>query len=465
MNHTQIILKSSYQLTADRLMNHVEILAAPNMRGRMPGDIGYARACDYVEKIFSHLKLKPGGDQGSYRQTFRLETNWIVSASARLKRQSNQSQLLELGQDFVCRGLSGDGKVEGPLVFVGYGRQDEHIDELGNVDLTGKIAVSFKQPPIWLQNSSSDLPRAKAHRLRDRGAVGLVIIPNPNHPERDRLSASLMETNEQIPGFPMIVLSENTAMNLMNFNNQTLASRQYQIDQFRQCASCDIPASIAIHLETVWHREGICWNLVGILPGSDPDLRQEAIIIGAHLDHVGIQGEKVIFHGAQDDASGVASMLEMARVFSQGTPPRRSLIFIAFGAEETGIVGSLFYGKHPSWPMEQTIAMLNMDCIGAGIGLDVRGRKHHSHLFDIMDYWNDNHIKIPDTHADHVAGGADAEAFQQAGVPNMFFVSQKPYDHLHMATDTPETLNPFIFEAISRLAFLTASRLTHTTHR
>lgn len=451
-----VVSEIPVRISSGQLMHHVRILASPVMRGRMPGDAGYEQASRYVESEFSAIGLLPLGDNGSFRQHFPLETNHIKRAAARFYLPSGTSRELRLGTDFICRGLTDGAHIRAPLTFVGYGRQDGPGDELA-VDLTGRIAIDFKHPAPFAKDKPTDLPRARARRYHERGAIGLAIVHNPNHPDPDRLSASLMEDAEPLPGVPLIVLSAPFALSLFNQPTQTLAARQYRIDCLGQTASDAIEGELEIDIDASPNRSGSCWNAIGVLPGSDPELAHEAIIIGAHLDHVGIQGESVIFHGAQDDVSGVAALIEIARELAQQKWPR-TIIFIAFGAEETGIIGSLYYGAHPAWSLERTIGMYNLDCMGAGIGLDTRGRKHHPDFFRTWDALNAQHFHIDDTCADHVAGGADAEPFERAGVTNMFIVAKQPYQHLHMASDTPDTLNPPLLESITRLTCMTVAR-------
>ncbi|MBN1356081.1 M28 family peptidase [bacterium] len=451
--------QTGLRIEATQLMNHIRALSSPAMRGRMPGDSGYELASVYVEKILAGLGIEPMGDSKTYRQVFPLEVNRVRSARVTFHAPDGGSIPLELGRDFICRGLTGSGSIHGPLVFTGYSGESDPVDELSGIDLHGKIAVTFKHPPPWAGNRHGDLPREKAHRLKKRGAVGLAIIPNPNLEKPDRMSASLMESMDPLPDFPMIVLSEEIATRMMDFGEQTLSSRQYQIDIHRRSATQIIPGGMSVEIETDLERNGRCWNVIGCLKGRDPECMENAVVLGAHMDHVGIQGESLVFPGAQDNASGVSGVLEIARVMSMSKRPAYSVVFILFGAEETGIVGSRFYGEHPAWPMHRTLAMLNLDCMGAGIGLDTRGRKSHPALFDIFDRMNDRYVKISDTMADHPAGGADAEAFERAGVPNMFIVADNPYRHLHMISDTAETLNPSVFRAITQLVCLTALSL------
>lgn len=458
---SQTLIDRHTEIHSRALMDHVRSLASDSMRGRMPGDIGYRLAMDYVIDVLRRCGVKPGLPNERFEQPFTMETCRVQSADVQLQIPGKGSRQLVLGKDYVCRGLTGDGDVSGDLVFVGYCSEETDFNELDGVDLSGKIAVSFKHPPPWHPGRRPVLPRQKAHRLKQRGAVGLVIVPNPNHKRPDRLSASLVEQGEYIPGFPMIVMAGEPGDAMMDFDDQTLSGRQYLLDTRRRVCSGPIPGQMTIRISTDHAIDGQSWNVVGTLRGSDPSLADEHVIIGAHLDHVGIQGESVIFNGAQDNASGVAAVLEIARTFAGGPRPRRSLQFVLFGAEEAGLLGSIHYADNAPHSLEKTRAMLNLDCMGAGGGGDFRGRSAYPDLFKILDEMNTLFVKVPDTRADHAAGGADAKPFDDAGIPNVYFVTSEAYRYLHMAEDTPDTLNPEVFRQITQLAYLTAANLVN----
>jgi len=456
---TRSMIDRFTQLSANRLMSHVRSLSTDDMRGRMPGDIGYNRAMDYAISSFKNYGLQPAFPDNEYEQAFNMETCRVIRSDVSLSMESGPEEELILGKDYVCRGLTGDGNISGDLVFVGYCSSEKDFNELDSVNLDGKIAVSFKHPIPGNEQEKPLLPREKAHLLREKGAIGLIIVPNPNRKAPDRLSVSLVEKSEYIPGFPILVMADHLADRLFSFNGRTLSGRQFEIDEFRRVSSEPIPAQIKIKIDTEYCQNGVSWNVAGVVPGCDPEVARETLIIGAHLDHVGIQGEKLIFNGAQDNASGVAAVLELARVISSGPKPRRSIVFVLFGAEEAGLIGSLHYAANSPFDLDNTIAMLNLDCIGAGSGVDMRGRKSYPELFEIFDEVNRKYVGILDTNADNPPGGADAKPFEDAGIPNMYFVASDAYRHLHMASDTPETLNPTLFQGITRLAYLTASTI------
>ncbi|MCD4652411.1 hypothetical protein K8T06_00575, partial [bacterium] len=148
---TQTLIEQYTQITSHRLMDHVNRLSAEGMRGRMPGDIGYIRAMDYVVNCLDNYGLLPAFAGADYTQSFTMETCRILDSQVFLALKYGAREKLILGKDYVCRGLTGDGDVSGDLVFVGYCSTEEDYNELDSINLEGKIAVSFKHPPLWRQ--------------------------------------------------------------------------------------------------------------------------------------------------------------------------------------------------------------------------------------------------------------------------------------------------------------------------
>ncbi|MFA7228759.1 MAG: M20/M25/M40 family metallo-hydrolase [Melioribacteraceae bacterium] len=218
---------------------------------------------------------------------------------------------------------------------------------------------------------------------------------------------------------------------------------------------------IDIEVHTKYEKEKEVVNVAAILEGSDPELKNEYLIIGAHLDHVGGQAGKIFFPGANDNASGSAALLQIARAFaSTKERPKRSVAFVFFASEEQGLYGAKFFSDNLPFPKEKVRAMINMDCIGYGDSIQVGGGKSAPGLWDIAkqsDLENDK-LLVAGTWS---GGGADAEPFFQKGIPTLYFVTTNSYKHLHMLTDTPETLNQNLFGSITRLAFRTALKISN----
>ena len=196
-------------------------------------------------------------------------------------------------------------------------------------------------------------------------------------------------------------------------------------------------------------------NVVGMIEGTDPELKKEYLVLGAHLDHVGSQAG-LLFPGANDNASGSAAVLELAKAFQLSKlKPKRSLLFVLFASEEQGMFGSKYFVNNLKINPNKIIAMFNFDCVGYGDSIQIGNGKSSPELWNIarkLDRENSN-LMVSNTWR---GGGADATAFHEKGIPCLYFISKYSYDHLHQPTDTPETLNPELFEKIVRLCYLTA---------
>jgi Zn-dependent M28 family amino/carboxypeptidase len=196
-------------------------------------------------------------------------------------------------------------------------------------------------------------------------------------------------------------------------------------------------------------------NIIGKIEGTDPALKEEYLIIGAHLDHVGSQAG-LLFPGANDNASGSAAVLDLAEAFQKSDlKPKRSILFVLFTAEEQGLFGSKFFVENLNIDTNKIIAMFNLDSVGSGDSIQVGNGKSSPELWNIARKIDDENFNlvVEDTWN---GGGADLTPFYEIGIPGLYFVSKYSYEHLHLPTDIPETLNQNLFESIVKLAYLTA---------
>ncbi|HPF71863.1 MAG TPA: M28 family peptidase, partial [Candidatus Krumholzibacteria bacterium] len=233
------------------------------------------------------------------------------------------------------------------------------------------------------------------------------------------------------------------------------------IDDARAPASRPLAGGAAVAVDADYTAAADTWNVVGVLRGTDPALRDEALVIGGHLDHVGRQGA-VTWPGANDNASGAAAVMSLARAFAAeaaaGRPPRRTVVFVLFAGEEQGLVGAKFHAAHPVVPLAKTAAMVNLDCVAHGDSIQVGGGQSQPVLWALARDLDAAHarLSVADTWR---GGGADAAPFWDEGVPTLYFASKFSYTHLHQVTDAPETLNPRLYEELVRLAWRTAAQV------
>ncbi len=284
------------------------------------------------------------------------------------------------GEDWMPLGFSTNGSINKiETVFAGYGISSSELkyNDYALSNAKDRVAIVFAGTPDG-DNPHGQFVQAgqirfKAAAARAAGARALLIISDEQKLKDDRL-ARLSYDNAGEAGIPVIVISQNLAAKLLGTADHPLAEYQKAADARSATAELRSPSghrTVSLEINVV-RSESPSFNVVGILPGTDPKLKDEAIVIGAHYDHLGRGGEGSlapregeIHHGADDNASGTAALLELARMLAtKPANPRRTIVFIAFSGEEEGLLGSDYYVNHPIFPLANTVAMINMDMIG-----------------------------------------------------------------------------------------------------
>ena len=374
----------------ERLRAHIEYLASDNLEGRRTGSPGANAAAEYIAREFSRYGLRrsigrdlPGmsileaDSPKRYLQEFPyvagVELGKVNLLSLIVKEKKDPINL-RVGEDWMPLGFSTRGlRKQVPAVFVGYGITATELnhDDYAQANAKDRIAIALSGTPDG-ENPHGQFARYedvrwKAIAARNAGATALLVIAREENFKDDRLSRLRYDNSGGDAGLPVVVISRQAAAQLF----QTDAAGLNKIEPGHTLLANQFSVLIDLSVD-VNRREVSAWNVVGILDGSDPTLKNETIVIGAHYDHLGRGGEGSlapregeIHHGADDNASGVAGVLELARVFSGQHPrPRRTLVFIAFSGEEEGLLGSNYYVNHPIVPLASTVAMINMDMIG-----------------------------------------------------------------------------------------------------
>jgi aminopeptidase YwaD len=391
--------------SVERLRAHIEYLASDKLEGRRTGSPGATLAAEYIAREFSRYGLRrsighdlPGmsileaDSPNRYLQKFpyvagvelgkkNALTIQVVSGNSPETQGSFKTQSSEtphVGEDWMPLGFSSNGEIQNAnYVAVGYGITAAELkyDSYAGHSLKDTVAVALSGTPDGDnphgQFARYEDPRWKAIAARNAGAKALFIIAREENFNDERLSR-LRYDNAGEAGLPVVVISMQMAAKLFSSGSPTDA-----VSMLTEAAKGDarvVPTTggtISISIDVV-RREVEATNVIGILDGSDPTLKNEVIVIGAHYDHLGrggegslAQREGEIHHGADDNASGVAGVLELARLFtSQKLRQRRTIVFMAFSGEEEGLLGSNYYVNHPLMPLANTVTMLNMDMIG-----------------------------------------------------------------------------------------------------
>jgi len=367
--------------TAARWWSHVEALANDGMEGRNTGSAGHKRAAEYVAAQFQKSRLEPGA-AGAFIQPVRFNTRHIDESRSRLALVSNGSEeTLTLGEDAnISMRVDPAATIDAPLVFIGYGLRipERQIDDLAGLDLRGAVVVHISATPRSLPGPLQAHFGSAGERWKmynAAGAIGVISIANPRsmdipwarstlarlQPAMSLADTSLGETAGQQLS---VTMNPAHADRLFAGSGHTFAELLALADGGTTLPAFAlkprIRARVAVERAAVESQ-----NVVGILRGTDPQLRGEFVVLSAHLDHLGIGGAingDSIYNGAMDNASGVAAILEVAASLHAGTvKPKRSILFVAVTGEEKGELGSLYFAAHPPVPRERIAANLNTD--------------------------------------------------------------------------------------------------------
>ncbi len=451
-------------IRAADLMKTVQRLASPPFAGRLAGSPGYLKAAREMARDFRALGLEPGGDDGFF-QSLETEYEEISACALSVQNPDGSVRDLRLGPDFTCRGLTGSGRLTAPVVFAGYGVSlpEKGYDDYVGIDARGKIVLAFKAPPPFRLDSlgwgESALPRPKGRVAAAHGARGLVLVAVGDPEGLTKPIGSMLEgPGPEDPTFPRLTVDVPVAQAMFEASEPRLADLKAEIDSTRKPRSRDLSASLHVYVKARYQALRPSVNVVGVLEGSDPELREQALVIGAHLDHVGRQGD-LYFPGANDNASGSAAVLALARAFSRGGPrPRRTVVFALFSSEESGLNGARRFVAQPPVPLGHIVAFLNLDCVGVGDSIQLGSGKTSPRLWALARELDARgaRLTVEETWG---GGGADATPFARLGIPTLYFASRPSYAHLHQPDDTPATLDPTLFEALTRLAYETAWRV------
>jgi aminopeptidase YwaD len=454
-------------ITPEALMETVEFLASPALEGRLSGSEGYREAASWAAARMKALGLEPLGD-GDYLQRLRLELNEIERCQLELPEFGGEP--LVQGVDWSCRGFTGSGRLQAPVVFVGYGisEPERGYDDYAGVDVRGRIVLAFKQPPPWALDEQgwgeAHMPRAKAQTAVQHGALGLLLVARPDVQWNPQPIGSVMHgPGEQPRGVPQLEIAPRVAAWLLEGLDTDLAGLQARIDGARAPASQALERLVRLDVQAWYEPEAPSANVVGLLRGADPSLRDEVVVIGAHLDHVGRQGE-LLYPGANDNASGSAGVLAVAEALARSPqPPARSVMFALYTAEESGLLGATHMVAHPPLPLERVVAALNMDCIGHGSGtLKLGGGGASPQLWALARGLDERGITVEET---WYGGGADLQPWFEAGLPTLYFATEDSYTHLHKPGDTPDTVDPVLLSEVVRLAARTTAAIAAGGYR
>ena len=502
-------ISSGYHtLQSRRIKSTLQFLASKHFNGRATGTPEAELTAAYIASVFQRQGLQsPAGSTDTYLQTFEL-VQAIPREESRVSVDidENASLTLKMGEDFLPAPWGPDsGEVRGRMVFAGYGITAPELkyDDFARLEMKGKIAVVLSKFPggtrqtTWDFYSQKDYdePLEKALNAQRAGAAGIVVIQPSNEsiPALSSITFKNAKTSlaSEVEGLriPAVFVSYQTGEKLIRRSRspeQTLQALQDKIDSGLKPASLLLERTASIQMR--YERRKLQGrNVIGIIPGSDPRLREECLVIGAHHDHMGTGENQEIYYGADDDASGTTGLLELAEAFQAGPlRPRRSIVLAAWGAEELGLLGSKHYALNPVFPLSKTVAMIQLDMIGRNeqrLGDPTNGEPEEK------DENNTNTVSIAgsayspelkqwfetcnrrtgltlryryDSGQENLLKRSDHWCFLKAGIPSVFLFTGFHPDY-HRPSDTADKINYEKMERILRLLYLSAWELADQT--
>ena len=501
------VLVAAETIKAENLKSALYFLASDEMQGREVNTLSNKITSSYLAHRFELMGLEPVFDD-SYYQYFYLVQGKISQDNHLEIRRSNStlSTVAILNENYFPSTLSANGRVTAPLVFAGYGitASEYQYDDYQGLEVAGKIAVVLEGEPndrdpesrfeglldTQYSQEFSKILTAQAH-----GAVGLIIAHSslhrpgnrrfsrrartvwPVNPEQARYN---LEVWTDMVKIPVLHASEAFARILLRDSSLQLNDIQKKIDQqYRSRGLALLESEATLETAVVRTRTRIR-NVLAYLPGSDPDLKDEWVMVSAHFDHVGSHDGE-IFNGADDDASGTVALLEMAKAFAVAKEkPRRSVLFAAWNAEERGLLGSWYYTEEPPHPLEKTVALFQMDMIGRNEevpdpdnprfrGLEKQTAAENTNTLHLLGYSRSPELRSLVARQNQLIGldlklqydhnpsnllrRSDHWPFLVSHVPALFFHTGLHPDY-HRPTDTADKINYAKLEKVTRLIFL-----------
>ncbi len=446
------------EITAPEIQHHIEFLASDELRGRLSGSKEIQVAANYIKDEFESYGLKPLFGK-SYFQEYNFISDVKLSENNSLSffnNKSKQSTKLELYKDYIPTTFSGKNNVDAGLVFAGYGISAPKLqyDDYAGIDVKGKVVVVMRNSPEY-DKPRSDFDkfssmRYKATLAKDKGAVGIIFVNG--YLPIDSADGLVKFKYDRAPGakdFPVVQVKRKFVDQLFTASGFDFADYQRKMKDNKKPASF-VFNNVSVKLNTeVEEINKLDRNVAGYLEGTDPVLKNEYIVIGAHYDHLGmgIEGslykgtEEKIHHGADDNASGTAGVMELAeKLASVKGLLKRSIIFVTFSGEELGLLGSNYFVNNMPVPEDKIITMINLDMVGRlrEKALTVYGMGTSSGWKDLLNKENKYQFKL--AFNDEGFGPSDHSSFYGKGIPVLFFFTGVHEDY-HRPTDEAKLIN------------------------
>ena len=447
-------LSAQDRFSGEHAYEYIKELCKPEYEGRKTGFPSARQAAEWIGSKFVGWGLEPGGGNGSYIQEFPM----LVTQQRKVSKLELRNGLFgpveyQEGNDYIVYRNSGSGKIKAEVVFAGFGisEPEKGWDDYAGIDVQNKIALVYRGNPDDGQDWSVENDRNYRMNVAFlKGAAGLLVMSSRQFP----VSGPTIRIKGYQPNLPAATVSRKLARDIFQ---GTMKNMDHTLEDLKKS-----PQSFAtgktMKFETVFLKiePGVGENVLGIIPGSDPELKNEYIVVGGHMDHNGLLPSGHLYAGADDNASGTAVVMELARTLAEsGRKLRRSVVFVGFGGEEQGLLGSLYFADYPTVPAEQICLMFNFDMEGQGDGGgSVGGRNYFPGIIgDVVDTLPDAVEKKLRVGRGWGFGGSDHAPFIRQGIPALGFHSTGRHPFYHRVEDNIESINVQSLQFVGNRAY------------
>ncbi len=487
-------------ITPDGLRRHLSYLASDELEGRETGQPGQKKAAAYIADYFKSLGLPAIGENGGYYQTIYFSSEkW-----EEIDLEIGGKDLRHLWDYYSLpsQNVSRPATTINELVFLGYGIDDERYNDFSRaVDLKGKSILIFAGEPLdkkgnsrlsgtkdlsdWADDIEGKL--AAAHR---RGVETVFIIDHKFKENVAPVRKEILEGRLRMGDADgaegrlanSVFITPDLARTLLGDEYKAVVKSRRKAEKSGKLKPVTVPVNIQLTQQKDVRRL-VGENVMGFVEGSDPELKDEVLVISAHFDHIGMRGDE-IFNGADDNGSGTSTLLELAEAYTlakkQGMGPRRSILFLLVSGEEKGLLGSEYYANHPVFPLANTIADINVDMVGR-VDEEHAGNPEYIYvigsnrlstdLHNINEAANTKYTKLELDYTYNAEDDpnryyyrSDHYNFAERGIPSVFFFNGTHADY-HRSTDTIEKINFEKMAKIGQLVFHTAWDLANRDER
>jgi len=462
------------EITTGELQDHIKYLSSDSLKGRLTGSSGDSLAALYIKDQLAAAGLVPLSGDGFQRYKV---TDKVIAGEKNFLTVNNEQ--FNLPADIMPFSFSGNSGLEADVIFVGYGfninNDSLKWNDYEGVDVKGKWVLILRGDPEPEKSVSAFIPfnsdRDKALLAKDMGASGALMVSGPLTDAEDSFES--LSAGDYSVEIPVLRIKRNVADKILIKTNKSVAELEKQINSSKKPGGFKTGAIVNAGSEVI-KKNSVTRNVIMLLPGEDELLKDEYVIIGGHFDHLGMGGSSsrardtvAVHHGADDNASGVGEMIELAEKFSltKGSH-KRSMIFAAFSGEEMGLLGSKYFTEHPLIDLAKVNAMINLDMIGRlkdSSSLQIGGAGTAEGLKKLVRSLTDT-TDITLAFSDEGYGPSDHSSFYGKNIPVLFYSTGAHLDY-HKPSDTWDKINYPGMVMISDLIYNVAENLANSQER